>query len=56
MFEDSGAGIAAGRSAGMRVVGVGPRAVAHEPDVAVPDLTRVRVEAGADGALRLLIG
>ncbi|WTO37511.1 HAD family hydrolase [Streptomyces achromogenes] len=56
VFEDSGAGIAAGRSAGMRVVGVGPRAVAHEPDVAVPDLTRVRVEAGADGALRLLIG
>ncbi|WP_181797769.1 HAD family hydrolase [Streptomyces sp. WELS2] len=56
VFEDSGAGIAAGRSAGMRVVGVGPRAVAHEPDVAVPDLARVRVEAGADGMLRLLIG
>ncbi|MEU3416283.1 MULTISPECIES: HAD family hydrolase [unclassified Streptomyces] len=56
VFEDSGAGIAAGRSAGMRVVGVGPRAVVHEPDVAVRDLTRVRVEAGADGTLRLLIG
>ncbi|GHH17489.1 HAD family hydrolase [Streptomyces rubradiris] len=56
VFEDSGAGIAAGRSAGMRVVGVGPRAVVHEPDVAVPDLTCVRVEAGADGTLRLLIG
>ncbi|MFF9581963.1 HAD family hydrolase [Streptomyces achromogenes] len=56
VFEDSGAGIAAGRSAGMRVVGVGPRAVVHEPDVAVPDLTRVRVEAGGDGMLRLLIG
>ncbi|MFF4709807.1 HAD family hydrolase [Streptomyces eurythermus] len=56
VFEDSGAGIAAGRSAGMRVVGVGPRAVVHEPDVAVPDLAGVRVEAGADGTLRLLIG
>ncbi|MFF5441186.1 HAD family hydrolase [Streptomyces achromogenes] len=56
VFEDSGAGIAAGRSAGMRVVGVGPRAVVHEPDVAVPDLSRVRVEAGGDGMLRLLIG
>ncbi|MFF9000752.1 HAD family hydrolase [Streptomyces achromogenes] len=56
VFEDSGAGIAAGRSAGMRVVGVGPRAVVHEPDVAVPDLSRVRVEAGGDGVLRLLIG
>ncbi|GAA2732703.1 HAD-IA family hydrolase [Streptomyces nogalater] len=56
VFEDSGAGIAAGRAAGMRVVGVGPRAVVHEPDVAVPDLTRVRVEAGADGTVLLRIG
>ncbi|MEU6671484.1 HAD family hydrolase [Streptomyces sp. NPDC046727] len=56
VFEDSGAGIAAGRSAGMRVVGVGPRAVPHEPDVAVPDLTRVRVEALPDGRIRLHIG
>ncbi|CAL9313365.1 HAD family hydrolase [Streptomyces sp. SudanB182_2057] len=56
VFEDSGAGIAAGRSAGMRVVGVGPRAAVHEPDVAVPDLTRVRVEAGADGTVLLRIG
>ncbi|MGW8702061.1 HAD family hydrolase [Streptomyces eurythermus] len=56
VFEDSGAGIAAGRSAGMRVVGVGPRAVVHEPDVVVPDLTGVRVEAGADGTVLLRIG
>ncbi|WP_225821068.1 HAD-IA family hydrolase [Streptomyces naphthomycinicus] len=56
VFEDSGAGIAAGRAAGMRVVGVGPRAVVHEPDVAVRDLTRVRVEAAADGTIRLHIG
>ncbi|KYK10316.1 MULTISPECIES: HAD-IA family hydrolase [Streptomyces] len=55
-FEDSGAGIAAARAAGMRVVGVGPRAGVHAPDVVVEDLTRVRVEAGADGTVRLHIG
>ncbi|MEU4032836.1 HAD-IA family hydrolase [Streptomyces collinus] len=53
VFEDSGAGVAAGKAAGMRVVGVGPRAGAHHPDVAVPDLTHVRVEAAADGEIRL---
>ncbi|GAA3855611.1 Sugar phosphatase YfbT [Streptomyces sp. MBT84] len=56
VFEDSGAGIAAGRAAGMRVVGVGPRAGAHGPDVLVRDLTQVRVEATADGRIRLHIG
>ncbi|MET9362524.1 HAD-IA family hydrolase [Streptomyces sp. NPDC006632] len=55
VFEDSEAGIAAGRAAGMRVVGVGPRAGAHEPTVHVPDLTHLTVTAGADGALRLEI-
>lgn len=55
-FEDSGAGITAARAAGMRVVGVGPRAGLHGPDVVVEDLTRVRVEAGANGTLRLHIG
>ncbi|MGV9283972.1 HAD family hydrolase [Streptomyces sp. NPDC003730] len=55
-FEDSGAGITAARAAGMRVVGVGPRAGIHGPDVVVQDLTRVRVEADADGTLRLHIG
>ncbi|MFD8552860.1 HAD-IA family hydrolase [Streptomyces fradiae] len=53
VFEDSEAGVAAGRAAGMRVVGVGPRAAAYAPDLHVPDLTRLRVEASADGAIRL---
>ncbi|MEU9210077.1 HAD-IA family hydrolase [Streptomyces sp. NPDC048415] len=53
VFEDSGAGIAAGRAAGMRVVGVGPRAGFHRPDVLVRDLTQVRVEAAQDGTVRL---
>ncbi|MFJ4929806.1 HAD family hydrolase [Streptomyces sp. NPDC088736] len=56
VFEDSGAGISAGRAAGMRVVGVGPRAAFHRPDVLVEDLTRVRVERTDDASLRLHIG
>ncbi|MEU2419538.1 HAD-IA family hydrolase [Streptomyces sp. NPDC007851] len=56
VFEDSGAGIAAGRAAGMRVVGVGPRAGVHGPDAVVRDLTEVRVEAAADGSLRVHVG
>ncbi|WP_369197264.1 HAD-IA family hydrolase [Streptomyces djakartensis] len=56
VFEDSGAGIAAGRAAGMKVVGIGPRASFHDPDVAVEDLTRVRVEGAEDGRIRLHIG
>lgn len=55
VFEDSEAGIAAGRAAGMRVVGVGPRAAALAPDAHVEDLTRVRVEAAGDGTIRLHI-
>ncbi|MFJ7899173.1 HAD-IA family hydrolase [Streptomyces sp. NPDC096198] len=56
VFEDSGAGIAAGRAAGMRVVGVGPRAGLHHPDALVGDLTEVRVEALPEGTVRLHIG
>ncbi|ARP70022.1 HAD family hydrolase [Streptomyces pluripotens] len=56
VFEDSGAGIEAGRAAGMRVVGVGPRACTHGPDVTVRDLTQVRVRATTDGTIRLHIG
>lgn len=51
VFEDSGAGIEAGRAAGMRVVGVGGRAGAHGPDAVVRDLRGVRVEAAGDGLL-----
>lgn len=55
VFEDSGAGIAAGKAAGMRVVGVGPRAGFHRPDVLVRDLTQVRVESAGGGLIRLHI-
>ncbi|GGT26922.1 HAD-IA family hydrolase [Streptomyces purpureus] len=53
VFEDSQAGIEAGRAAGMRVVGVGPRAAAFAPDVHVQDLTELRVEPTADGSFLL---
>lgn len=56
VFEDSGAGIAAGVAAGMRVVGVGPRAGEFSPTVQVDDLTQVRVESVAGGGLRLTFG
>ncbi|MFF3762686.1 HAD-IA family hydrolase [Streptomyces sp. NPDC001922] len=55
VFEDSAVGIAAGRAAGMRVVGVGPRAAASGPTVAVPTLEQVRAEAAADGGLVLTV-
>ncbi|MEU8467516.1 HAD-IA family hydrolase [Streptomyces sp. NPDC029006] len=60
VFEDSGAGIAAGRAAGMRVVGVGARAAVHGPDAVVRDLTQVAVEVSGDsgdtGTVRLRLG
>ncbi|MFD5079487.1 HAD-IA family hydrolase [Streptomyces sp. NPDC058371] len=56
VFEDSGAGIAAGKAAGMRVVGVGSRAALHGPDALVYDLTQVRVDALEGGEIRLRIG
>ncbi|MEU5531871.1 HAD-IA family hydrolase [Streptomyces sp. NPDC020362] len=56
VLEDSGAGIAAGRAAGMTVLGVGPRAEVHRPHAVVRDLTQVRVESAADGGIRLHVG
>lgn len=53
VFEDSEAGIEAGRAAGMRVIGVGDRAAAFAPTAQVRDLTQVRVEARADGVIAL---
>ncbi|MFE4591009.1 HAD-IA family hydrolase [Streptomyces laurentii] len=53
VFEDSEAGIQAGRAAGMRVVGVGPRAAAFGPDVHVADLAGIRIEPSGDGSITL---
>ena len=55
VFEDAEVGIAAAKAAGMRVVGVGPRAAAHEPTVHVRSLEQVTVRAAADGGLLLTV-
>jgi sugar-phosphatase len=51
VFEDAEVGIAAAKAAGIRVVGVGPRAAAHQPTAHVASLQQVRVEAAPDGTL-----
>ncbi|MFD5424430.1 HAD-IA family hydrolase [Streptomyces sp. NPDC127084] len=56
VLEDSEAGVAAARAAGMRVIGVGPRAAAFAPDVHVADLSGVSVTAGPDGTFTLTVG
>ncbi|MEW2139170.1 HAD-IA family hydrolase [Streptomyces sp. NPDC005409] len=55
VFEDSAAGITAGRAAGMRVIGVGPRAAAHTPTAHVPDLTHLTVTTTPDGSVQLTV-
>ena len=55
VFEDSEAGIQAGRAAGMRVVGVGPRAAAFAPDIHVRDLTDLALSVSEDGTIRLTV-
>ncbi|MCX4778096.1 HAD-IA family hydrolase [Streptomyces sp. NBC_01264] len=55
VFEDSAAGIAAGQAAGMRVIGVGPRAAAHGPTAHVLNLTAVTVTTSPDGSITLTL-
>jgi sugar-phosphatase len=62
VFEDSDAGISAGLAAGMRVIGVGPRAAEFGATYAVPDLADVHVTAhvtahvtGADAGLAITL-
>ncbi len=54
-FEDSGAGIAAARAAGVPVVGIGPRAVAHHPSAHAATLESVTVTPGPDGTLTVTV-
>ncbi|MFI6640001.1 HAD-IA family hydrolase [Streptomyces sp. NPDC050504] len=53
VFEDSEAGIAAGRAAGMKVVGVGERAAAQAPDLHVRDLAELELSFVAGGVVEL---
>ncbi|MFD8011071.1 HAD-IA family hydrolase [Streptomyces sp. NPDC058955] len=52
-FEDSEAGIQAAKAAGMRVVGVGPRAAAFAPDLHLQDLTSLQVTTTPNGTVTL---
>ncbi|MFI2612992.1 HAD-IA family hydrolase [Kitasatospora sp. NPDC018619] len=54
-FEDSGAGIAAARAAGTRVVGIGPRALPHHPHAHADTLAGITVAAAPDGLLTVTI-
>jgi len=56
VFEDAEVGIAAAKAAGMRVVGVGPRAAAHAPTAHVATLEAVRVDAAPEGGLVVTVG
>jgi mannitol-1-/sugar-/sorbitol-6-phosphatase len=56
VFEDAEVGIQAAKSAGMRVVGIGPRAAAHAPTAQVPSLDHVRVTPAPDGGLHVTVG
>ncbi|WP_225849539.1 HAD-IA family hydrolase [Streptomyces sp. HPF1205] len=55
VFEDAEVGIAAAKAAGMRVVGVGPRAAAHGPTAHVPSLDHVLVAADPDSGLHVTV-
>ncbi|WP_267902597.1 HAD-IA family hydrolase [Streptomyces triticirhizae] len=55
VLEDSEAGIEAGLAAGMRVIGVGPRAAAFEATAHVETLERLRVEPAPDDCVRITI-
>ncbi len=55
VFEDSPAGIAAGRAAGMTVIGVGPTARDLDVDVHIDDFRGVAVDT-AGGRVRITFG
>ena len=55
VLEDSEAGIAAGLAAGMRVLGVGPRAAAFGPTCHAADLTGVRIAHDSEGNISLTL-
>ncbi|MGW4247183.1 HAD-IA family hydrolase [Nocardia sp. NPDC004722] len=55
VFEDSEAGIQAAKSAGMRVIGVGPRALAFTPTAHVRDLTQIRIQSTPDGLITIAV-
>ncbi|GLF93908.1 HAD-IA family hydrolase [Streptomyces yaizuensis] len=54
-FEDSEAGMASAKAAGMATVGIGARAVAFDPDLPVADLRALAVTVSPDGLITLTL-
>lgn len=52
-FEDSGAGIASAKAAGMRVVGIGERAAAYQPTLHVRDFNDLVLTTTPEGIVRI---
>ncbi len=44
VFEDAVAGIQAGKSAGMKVIGIGEKHILHEADIVIKNLTEISIE------------
>ena len=55
VFEDSAAGLAAAKAAGMRVVGIGQRALAYKPELHANDFNDLHLEATPDGAVHISV-
>jgi sugar-phosphatase len=54
-FEDSAAGLAAARAAGTRVIGVGQRALAHQPELHVRDFCDLHLRVAPGGVIHLSV-
>jgi len=54
-FEDSAAGLAAVKAAGMRVIGIGQRALAHKPELHVTDFNDLRLETAPGGVVHISV-
>lgn len=52
-FEDSAAGLAAAKAAGMRTIGIGQRALAHKPELHAKDFTDLRLETAPGGVVHI---
>jgi sugar-phosphatase len=52
-FEDSAAGLAAAKAAGVRVIGIGQRTLACQPELRAQDFNDLRLETTADGTVHI---
>lgn len=55
VFEDSAAGIAAAKAAGMRTIGIGQRALAHETELHARDFNDLRLATAPGGGVQISV-